>query len=406
MSMRKINTRRFNRATRTTPGEINPEIVVNVVRGRQPVSRAGRAGERTVTRGMISALVEELIAEGAVCEGETRDTPRGRKPTLLHVRTHDRLVVGADVRFDRTTLVLGDFEGREIARESFETTRSSDELVEEMAERIQRLLRRCGSGECEGIGLVVPGMVDRRTGRILNSPALGWKNVSIREALSAATGLPVYLENAPIACAMGHMWLKPSRDAVDSFVYLTVSDGVGAGVVVRGEVLRGHGGSAGEFGHIPLRFDGPPCMCGQRGCLEAYTSNLATVARYFGLDLCGPADREALRNRRFTMADLLQRARQGDERARSALAETAHYLGIGIAGIVNALNPSRILLGGEITAAWDLIGDTIRAELQERTLTEGAAATPILPVQAGEQPRLLGATALLVARDFAAPQLA
>jgi predicted NBD/HSP70 family sugar kinase len=406
MSMRKINTRRFNRATRTTPREINRQIVLNLVREHQPISRAELAREMNVTRGMISALVEGLIAEGAVCEGETRDTPRGRPPTLLRVRTHDRLVVAADVRFDRTTLMLSDFEGREIARDSFETTAAPDDLVEEMAGRIQRLLRRCGSGDCEGIGVVVPGMVDRRTGRILNSPALGWRNVSIRETLSSATGLPVYLENAPIACAMGHMWLNPAHEVVDNFVYLTVSDGVGTGVVVQGEVLRGHGGSAGEFGHIPLRFDGPACMCGQRGCLEAYTSNLATVARYFGLDLCGPADREALRNRRFTMADLLARAREGDERARSALAETAHYLGIGIAGIVNALNPSRIFLGGEITAAWDLIDDTIREEVAARTLTEGAAATPILPAAQGEQPRLLGAVALLVARDYAAPQVA
>ncbi|MBA2243454.1 MAG: ROK family protein [Gemmatimonadetes bacterium] len=261
--------------------------------------------------------------------------------------------------------------------------------------------------ECEGIGLVVPGMVDRRSGRILNSPPLGWRNVDLRNMLAEATGLPTFIENSPIACALAHMWLRPGdAGANDNFVYLSVSDGVGAGVVLDGEVLRGYGETAGELGHIPLSLEGPHCMCGLRGCWEAYTSNIATRARYLGMEASMPENREALRETQFSMNDLMTRARSGDSMAKAALLETGRYLGIGLAGIFAAFSPARIVIGGEITAAWDLIGDTVRHEARQRALTDIARETPILPATGENFPRLRGAAALLVARQFAAPKVA
>ncbi|HEX8244261.1 MAG TPA: ROK family protein, partial [Longimicrobium sp.] len=153
-------------------------------------------------------------------------------------------------------------------------------------------------------------------------------------------------------------------------------------------------------------LDGPRCMCGLRGCLEAYTSNVATLARYFDLDASVPASREALRGHGFGIEDLIARVRAGDVRAAAALAETGRYLGIGLAGIITALSPARVVVSGEITAAWDVIGVLVAAGVQERTITRAAAATPIVLAPAGDSPRLRGATALLVARRFAAPKVA
>jgi N-acetylglucosamine repressor len=312
-----------------------------------------------------------------------------------------------DVRFRRTSLMLSDFDGREIALETFNTKLEPAELVAELAPRIQRLLRVNGVAECEGIGLVVPGMVDRRTGRILNSPPLGWRDVDLRDTLAEATGMRVFIENAPIACALAHMWLQPFDGAAsDNFVYVSVSDGVGAGVVVDGDVLRGHGETAGEFGHVLLNLNGPKCMCGLRGCWEAYTSNIATRARYLGLEASMPENREALRETGFTMGDLMTRARAGDAKAAEALLETGRYLGVGLGNIITSLSPARIIIGGEISAAWDLIGETVNVEARRRTLTDAAAQTPIIPATGGHSPRLRGAAALLVARHFAAPEVA
>lgn len=405
--MRKIDTQNFQRATRTTPRQINRVIVLNLVREHQPISRADVARRMGVGRGMVTSLVDELLAEGAIVEGETAESPRGRKPKLLHVRTHDRYVIAVDVRFSRTYLMLADFAGRQVALESFETRFDPDELVAEIAARVGRIRAAHGAVRCDGLGMVVPGMVDRRSGRVLNAPQLGWRDVDLLASLEAATGLRVHLENAPVACALAQVWLSAERpEGSDNFVYVTVSDGVGAGVVVHGEVLRGHGDTAGEFGHISLDPEGPRCMCGLRGCWEVYTSNMATLSRYFGLDVSRVESRERLREAGVTVSDLVARAREGDDAALSALTATAHYLGIGLAGIINALNPARIVIGGEITMGWDLIEPRVRAAARSRTLTSAAAATPIVTEDASVHPRLRGATALVVAPIFAAPEIA
>lgn len=406
--MRKINPNKFRRATRSTQREINRQILLNLVREHQPISRAELARRMEVARASVTPLVKELLDTGVIYEGVLASAPRGRRPRMLHVRTQDRLVVAVDVRFGSTYVLLSDLSGSHIAMESFVTVPDPEELTERIAERVLRLLRTHGGvGDCEGIGLVVPGMVDRRGGRILNSPSLGWKNVELREMLSSRVGIRVLIENAPIACALAQMWLAPHHGhGVDNFAYVTVSDGVGAGVVVEGQVLRGHSDTAGEFGHLPLNVDGPRCLCGLRGCLEAYTSTLATLGRYLGMDPSIAEDREKLRHSGITMPDLITRARAGDQRALEALQETGRRLGMGLAGIVAALNPARIYVDGELTAGWDLIGPLVHRATRERTLTDAAAATPIIPVSDTGLMRLRGATALLVARKFAAPKVA
>jgi N-acetylglucosamine repressor len=405
--MRKIDTRNFVRATRFTSREINRQIALNLVREHQPISRADLARRMSIGRGMATTLVNELLEEGSIYEGSTVDAPRGRKPKMLHIRTVDKLVVAIDVRFTRTYLMLGDFAGTQIALETFDTHPDPEDLVRALAERILRLCRtHATTGECQGIGLVVPGMVDRQTGRVLNSPQLGWKDVDIRDMLARETGLSVQIENAPIACALSQVWLGPRGARSRDFVYVTVSDGVGAGIVVNGEVVRGAGSTAGEFGHIPLDPDGPRCLCGSRGCWEAYTSNLATLSRYLGQEFSAERSRRLLQETGLSIADLITQARTGDDKARAAIAETARYLGLGLAMIVNALNPSQIFLGGEITAAWDLIEPGVRAAITERALTATAAATPIIPEQVGGYPRLRGAMALVAAPTFAAPKVA
>ena len=405
--MRKINTRAFSRATRSTAREVNRQIVLNLVREHQPISRAELARRMEVARGIVTPLVKELLAEGLIYEGETGIASLGRKPRLLHLRSRDRLAVAVDIRLSGTHLMLSDFGGAGIVRERFRTPLCPDELLSELAGRIGALLaEHTAAGACEGVGLVVPGMVERCSGRVLNAPTLGWRDVSLRAELTAALGLPVYVERDAVACALAQLWSgQNGAETSDDFVYVTVSDGVGTGLVVNGEVARGQGNTAGEFGHLPLNLEGPPCACGACGCWEAYTSNLATLARYFGAGLSAGEVRAVLRESGFTVTDLIRRLRAGDAAARAALQETGHYLGVGLAGIINALNPGRIILGGEVAAAWDVLRPAIDAGLQARTLTPSAAATPILPEPADGRARLRGAAALVVAPVFAAPRV-
>jgi N-acetylglucosamine repressor len=408
--MRKINPRDFHIATRTTSREINRRIALNLIREHQPISRADLARRMDVTRGVVSVLVQELIEQDLIYEGATGDTARGRKPTFLHIRTKNRLVIAVDVRFSKTYLMLCDFSGRQLGQEIYDTIFVIPAFIKDLSARIRRMLKTHGAkANCEGIGIVVPGMVDHRTGRILNAPTLGWREVDIRDQLSAATTLPVQVENSGRACSLAQLWLERGEGAVtQSFVYVSVSDGVGVSVVVNGELIRGQHQIAGEFGHMPLSMDGPRCMCGATGCWEAYISNLATLSRYFGWNLSkiSPKSLRDTQQNSFTVADVIARARGGDAKAIAAIQSTARFLGLGLATIVNVINPGSIYLAGEIMTAWDLIESTVRAALSERALTEAAAQTPLRVASAQDQPRLRGAAALIAAPTFAAPRVA
>lgn len=406
--VRRINTRNFHRATRTTPREVNRQIVLNLVREHQPISRAELARRMEVARGVVTPIVNDLLRESLIYEGATGVASRGRKPRLLHIRTQDRLAIAIDVRFRRTYLTMSDFGGREIARESIATPLPPEELADALAERVRGMQQEHARvGSCEGIGLSVPGMVDHATGRVLHAPTLGWSDVDLRELLGARTGLPVHIERDAVACALAQMWSgKSGGTGSESFVYVTIADGVGAGVVLNGQVVRGQHDAAGEFGHVPLNLAGPPCLCGSRGCLEAYTSDSATIARYLGRELPNREAHEELRESGVTISYLIAQARAGDAAAVAALEETARWLGLGLSVIVSALNPALIVVGGEFTGAWDLVEPLVRAGIQERALTRATARTALRWEPEDANQRLRGAAALVMAPVFAAPQVA
>jgi N-acetylglucosamine repressor len=361
-----------------------------------------------IGRGMITSLISELIESGEIYSGSTVTAPRGRRPEMLFVRTSDRFAIGVDVRLSKTYVALSDFSGRPVALDAFDTPLDPPALVAQLGERIGLLVESNSvEGRCAGIGIAVPGMVDRESGRVIRSPQLGWHDVEIRDSLAKVTALNVQIENAPIACALARMWLGAADErAPQNFVYVTVSDGVGTAIVARGEILRGASDTAGEFGHVPLSPAGPACMCGARGCLEAHTSNLATVVRYLGREFSPESARDAASSSGMTIDIIIDRFKEGNALATQALKETARFLGEGLAIIVNAVNPGVIFVGGEITAAWDLFAPAIENAIRNRALTERASRTMVLPEPAGSQPRLRGATALVTAASFAAPVIA
>jgi N-acetylglucosamine repressor len=407
--MRKINPHDFTVARRGTSREINRQIALNLIRAHQPVSRADLARLMNVRRGVASLLVSELLEEALIFEGAVGEAAgRGRKPTFLYIDSRQRCVVGVDIRASRTYIVVTDLVGHQLGVvSSFQTNKDVAVLLPELARRIRQVLGDHKEiGACEGIGVVVPGMVDPALGRVLHAPTLSWRDVNLRDPLAAATGIPVHIENSGKACALAQLWATRS-DVVTSgnSVFVSVSDGVGVGVVVNGELLRGRHNTAGEFGHVPLSIDGPRCSCGATGCWESYVSNIATLSRYFGRDLNEAKPRGA-ETATFSIEDLIARARAGDAKALAALNSTARYLGLGLASIINAVDPARIYIGGEITTAWSLIEPIVRGALRERTLTEFGGATEIHVVPAEEHPRLRGAVALVAAPAFAAPMVA
>ena len=405
--MKRIHHEPVRVAGRGTPRAINRQILLNLVRAWQPVSRADLARLMGSRRGAVSLIVNGLIAEGMLFEGAKGETPRGRKPKFLYIDSRKRCVIAVDVRPTQTTYMVTDLLGEAvIGVAGFPTPTDPSEFIATLAGRLRRILEdHKDLGRCEGIGLVDPGMVDHSGSFITFAPRLGWRDFPLRDLLARETGLPVYIENSGRACAIAQAWgVRGETGRSTDFVFLSVSDGLGVGVVVDGKVVRGRHNVAGEFGHTPLNVDGPPCACGANGCLEAYVSNLATLSRYFGREI-SPRKPIPPEIASFSVADLVVRARGGDAGAIAALQATARYLGLGLSSVVNAADPARIFLSGEIIAAWDLIEETVRGALAERALAPAASSIEITPVPSPDHPRLRGAAALVTAPLFAPPQV-
>jgi predicted NBD/HSP70 family sugar kinase len=254
------------------------------------------------------------------------------------------------------------------------------------------------------MGVSLPGQVDE-SGRLLFAPNLGWGPVDLRHLLESAIGLPLVMENAASSCALAELWFGRHPENVRHLVAVTVSEGIGVGLLLNGQLIHGGDAMAGEFGHVTLDEDGPLCACGKRGCWEQYASNLAAV-RYYRGDQSSRSPR-AVRSSsapRLTFADILRLAEGGDARAAETLDRMARYLGIGLAGLVTGLAPQVLVIVGEVTGAWNRVGPIIADIVKKRSLPQ--IATTIVPTDPGTQPRLRGAVTLVVQQHFGAPNVA
>jgi N-acetylglucosamine repressor len=404
--MRRINSSDFRIARRGTSREINRQISLNLVREKQPISRADLARLMGLRPGAVSLIVNELLQTGLVVEGAKGESKGGRKPTYLYIETGRRCAIAVDINASHTSILATDLLGHPLMEVTqFPTGRRPKSLVADLGARIGRLLAENPEfGECVGLGVVVSGVMDLKGGRLKYSPTLGWRDVDLVGPLSEATRLPVLVENSVKACILAQVWAVTGEVPVDGPVaFVNVSDGVGVGIAIDGKLLRGANNIAGEFGHVAMNMYGPLCSCGGRGCWEAYVSNRAIGARYLGIDASWSGEPAPGLP---AVEEVVARARGGEPRALETLRETGYYLGRGFATIVKSIDPSRMYVGGEITIAWDLLESMVREAMREQALTPKAAETPISVVQLSDHPRLRGAAALILTPAFAAPTIA
>lgn len=398
--MRKIDLNDFQVATSETARDINRRIVLNLIRKHQPVSRAELSRQSGLQRSTVSAITEELISERWVKEGALGFLPRGRKPVHLHINEERAGIIGINIRPSGTTLALAALDTRFLARDSIPTSDNPQAFLRELNRRIAKLRKSHSQVNCEGIGIALPGRVDPKSGRLIFAPNLGWDAVDLKEPIEQATGLPVQLENAANACALAELWSGRHDESVRNLVAVTVSEGIGVGLILNGQLITGASGLAGEFGHVTLDEDGPSCQCGNRGCWEVCGSNSAAVRYYAQANSSGKSSRSASS---LSFDDLLQLVRQGDAKASAALDRMAHFLGAGLAMLVGGLAPDAIVVIGEVTGAWDSVGPIVERTLKARLGSR--AVTPIIPSRPDLELRLRGTITLVLQKHFGAPSL-
>lgn len=392
--VRRINLKSVNVARSNTIREINRQIILNHIREKSPISRADIARLTNLQRSTVSLIVEELKDIGLVEEIEG-ESSGGRPPQLLSLRTAHAVAIGVDCGKKRTIVAASDLAGRILEQEEFLTDPVFEKTIDRIIDSVRRLVQQ-NDGSIEGVGVSVPALVDWRSNKVVLIQSFDWREPPFVERIHRATGLPVKIDNDANAAALAELWFgRPEISAVRDFILVLIENGIGTGIVFDGQIYRGKGGIAGEFGHMTIGSNAPvACAAGKYNCWEAFASERAAVARYVNL-LKKPNG-----NAKISFAQLVKIALEGDDKARTALKQTAYYIGVGIANLYQGLSPEVAVVTGTIVQAWSLIKDDIKAGVHS-AICQNYPAAKFIPSTLGAYPTLMGAFSLVLTDKFA-----
>lgn len=382
--VRQIDLASFQPASSEMARDINRDIILELIRFKQPLARADLSRLSGLRPSTVSAIVEQLIQESWVQEGAVIKPARGRPSTMLSVNS-DKVTLALDLRPDRAILAVVDLSGRFLSRETIPTSSDLRKTVAQIGKRMRALREEHSTKTFEGIGVSLPGRVQPATQRVLLAPNLNWHEFDLKKALEDVTGLQVEIDNDANVCLISELWFGRLQGAKD-VVLVAVAEGVGAAILAGGDMHSGYNGMAGEFGHVSVDPNGPECQCGQNGCWEMFASSRAAIRAF----------NSASRRKVKDIYELLQLSEEGDEHALKALTDQARALGRGLRLITATISPELILVVGDITASWERFGPIVAQELAASML----AGPPPLLRAAGdaELARLSGSAAMLMQR--------
>ncbi|CAL9397404.1 ROK family transcriptional regulator [Streptomyces sp. Tu 3180] len=361
-----------------------------------PTSRQELAAATGLSLATVATLVGELLDLGMITEVGFEDSAGGRPRGLVAVNASGGALIGVDLAETYVRVELFDLALNVLARAE-EGMRPGEnrpgQVVDRVAAAVGSVVARAGveGTRVLGVGVSMPGQVDRDTGVCAYAPNWDWHDVPLLDLLADRIAHPLHLDNPLRACAVAELWFGAARGHGDAVV-VNLGTGVGAGLVLGGEVHRGVSNSAGEWGHTTLVLDGRPCHCGDRGCVEAYTGapGIMLNLRETSPDspLLRPGDQTA------TVDALARGVRAGDPVAVRVLGHTARYLGAGVAGLINLFNPEVVVLSSWVAAAFgEPLLDEVREAVARHALHRPLAATRIVLSPIPTDPVCLGAAA-------------
>ena len=371
---------------------LNRRRVINALRDQGMVSRAEIARRTGLSRSTVSSLVSELQADGLVVEreepGAAHGEQGGRPPILLSFDASAGAALGIDFGHSHVRVAVSDLSSNILAERSapMDIDHAAHEGLDVALELIGEALDEAGVERSRviGAGLGLPGPVDQIDGVIGSSAILpGWVGVAAGEEMRRWLDVPVSVDNDANLGALAELTHGAGRGASE-LVYLKVSSGIGAGLILGGRLHRGTGGVAGELGHILVAPEGAVCRCGNRGCLETAASTGALL--------------EMLRRSHgeLTVAEMLRLARDGDLGCRRVIADAGRVVGSAVAVVLNLLNPQLLVVGGDLAEAGDLLLDGVRSSVRLAALPAAADAAGVVAGVLGERAQVLGALALAI----------
>lgn len=369
--------------------ERNRERVVGVLRMLGATSQADIARATGLSRTTVSTLVASLKDSGLVFEIDPKasDARGGRPGIQLVLRESSRAVIGIDFGHSHIRVAVADVAHNVLAERmgELDVNHRAFDALDASAQMVEEVLAESGLSRdvviCAGIG--IPGPVDRARGTVGSATILpGWLGLRIASEMEQRLGVPVEIENDANCGALAELTWGAGRDCTN-FAYIKAATGIGAGLVVDGRLLRGASGTAGEIGHTTLDESGPLCYCGNRGCLETVASAQAI------LQLVGNGHPETL-----TLGRVIELAGQGDVRCRRAISDAGREIGVAVAGLCNLINPERVIVGGLLSRAGDLLLQPIRDSIRRHAVLAAADRVDVVPAVFVERAELLGSLAL------------
>ncbi|MDD9270984.1 ROK family protein [Paenibacillus sp. GCM10023248] len=371
--------------------KINKSIVLHHIRTDSPISRARIAEMTGLTKATVSSLVNELIESSLVEEIGAGESSGGRKPMMLLFNGTAGYAIGVDLGVHDILAVLTDLNGKVVSEKRALHDNASAEAVIQLLKRTIRELIDSAPESAYGIigiGIGVPGICDEE-GNLLFAPNLSWENVPLQKLIEDTFHIPVVIDNEANAGAVGEKQFGAGTETTN-LVYISIGIGIGAGIIIKGELYRGATGFAGEIGHISIQHDGPKCRCGSLGCWELYASEHALLEQA-RRELGEPAQLDTL----------LARAEAGDKTAIALFERLGYYLGVGVVNIINGYNPEFIILGGRLAGAEKWLMKPLQDLLEKRSLPLPRKLLNVEFSKLSDRSTVLGASSFAVAKFFA-----
>lgn len=360
------------------------------------ISRIELAKQLDLTRSAISGIIDDLLSANLVCEMNEKNSET-RRSIGLEINPERGKVIGIDMGATHVNFILADF-AAQVIREMefpFDIIKGPKVCLEQVDKNLQTLLEEVGikKSDIYSIGVGVPGPIVSEAGIVSAPPIMpGWDTYPIRKELSDRWGIPVSLNNDAELGALGE-WAYGAGRGEHNLVYVKVGTGVGAGLLINGQIYRGSTGSAGEIGHITIDENGPLCSCGNRGCLEAFTGGKAIARK--AIDAVRRGQRTVLENIKpidsISAQDVIAAARRGDLVSQQIFSEAGSHLGTAIASLVNLFNPGIVVVGGGVAQIGDLLLEPIRHTVSQRSLLVASRAVRISAALLGRRSSGMGA---------------
>jgi predicted NBD/HSP70 family sugar kinase len=377
---------------------INRGMLLNIIREKQPISRVNIARITGLNKSTVSSIISELLKEDLIYEEVNEDQNIGRNPINLYLKLGKYYVGAINIDSSVTRIAISDIDGSIKKIIEIETdSKIPDKFVEKCVNELLGLCFELKIKNLEGLGVCIAGIVDSEKLTVNFAPNLGWENFNIGEVLRKQ--LPdiknIAIGNDAKASALAELRFGDHALDLSNFVFLSIGQGIGSGIVVGNKILEGEFKASGEFGHMVIFEGGELCKCGNNGCWEAYASERAIVNRY-NAKKPGKLNHAA----DFIAQDIIDLAKNNDPAAVEILKQTGYYLGLGIANIIKALDPHAIIIGGKVTQVWDIIYPEMIEIVTKRAYFGREKKINILPTSLKTLPRLVGAATLAIEEIF------